>query len=575
VSVNDYWCFSVRPLTPNVVYPERLMTTPQPPDGPRQFLGPLAVLSRANEQWTRRDDCRLPFDDLVELTARKPGTSDGCCVSVKPAQAADLQSIIDGLAQSGVMGATIHLEPGIYELPTPLVFTSRHRGLVLASCSGVPVVLRAAKDALSRFGLGMIILEQAAGVTLRGLELQVPVAPLPPGMVDAMRKQPSLAKAEMAGVSIGIHVAGRPVGSTASPIALPRVTIEACLFAFDATQAIFGAGVFGRDNLPNLRVRDCRFAAALKDGARAPLIAGVMIVPVYVPELDLLVAPRLPESTLTENTFTGLSFGMLVAGQIGDVTACGNTVSGGFCGLGLITLPALLRNWDELNTIPPGENASDPGFATVQACHRAFLDNVQVVLGVGLGASVPRPVALAAATQSPAALTLRLTATANRLDVTGSQVAVPSDTSFKSGRSGLMGLSAGVGDITGPAFYLWSAPNPLPSFATITGNTCVNRSNRTPAMMVLMIEQLAITGNLLNNLAKDNTSNTGRYALIVVPGGRISSTDFEVQVNLFAVTGNSMLGRSNLHLWVRKEWEARLSAMKLPIAAWDFFNTEA
>src|SRR5204863_9362961 len=33
--MGDYWSMAARPLTPSTIYPERLLTTPQPPDGPR------------------------------------------------------------------------------------------------------------------------------------------------------------------------------------------------------------------------------------------------------------------------------------------------------------------------------------------------------------------------------------------------------------------------------------------------------------------------------------------------------------------------------------------------------------
>src|SRR5260370_13159648 len=38
---------AVRPGTPQAVYPERLLTGPQPPDGPRQWVCPLAVIDWA------------------------------------------------------------------------------------------------------------------------------------------------------------------------------------------------------------------------------------------------------------------------------------------------------------------------------------------------------------------------------------------------------------------------------------------------------------------------------------------------------------------------------------------------
>ena len=55
VSVGDYWSIAVRPQTPNAVYPERLLAAPQPPDGPREWLCPLAVVggpAAPGKAWT-------------------------------------------------------------------------------------------------------------------------------------------------------------------------------------------------------------------------------------------------------------------------------------------------------------------------------------------------------------------------------------------------------------------------------------------------------------------------------------------------------------------------------------------
>lgn len=69
-----FWLFAVRPTTPQDVYPHRYLDAPQPPEGPRLWGCPLAIL-----HWVREaaivTDCRQPFDNLVELTRHK----SGCC----------------------------------------------------------------------------------------------------------------------------------------------------------------------------------------------------------------------------------------------------------------------------------------------------------------------------------------------------------------------------------------------------------------------------------------------------------------------------------------------------------------
>jgi hypothetical protein len=76
-----FWMFAVRPSTPQQVYPERYLAGAQPPDGPREWACPLAVinwLGAAPAPVTSTsppvvqpiiDDCRQRFNNLVELTS--------------------------------------------------------------------------------------------------------------------------------------------------------------------------------------------------------------------------------------------------------------------------------------------------------------------------------------------------------------------------------------------------------------------------------------------------------------------------------------------------------------------------
>jgi hypothetical protein len=64
----DFWIFAVRPNTPTLVYPQRYIDSGQPPEGPRQWIAPLAVIN-----WGPPPnvvDCRKPYFvfNLVELT---------------------------------------------------------------------------------------------------------------------------------------------------------------------------------------------------------------------------------------------------------------------------------------------------------------------------------------------------------------------------------------------------------------------------------------------------------------------------------------------------------------------------
>ena len=104
----DFWHFALRPLQPTTVYPARYLHGPQPPDGPRTWACPLAVLTWDNGTPTALS-CVPSFTNLVSLTER-----GGCCtVDVGPADVdggAGLQMLIDSY-QGPV---TVCLEPGIY-----------------------------------------------------------------------------------------------------------------------------------------------------------------------------------------------------------------------------------------------------------------------------------------------------------------------------------------------------------------------------------------------------------------------------------------------------------------------------
>lgn len=589
LGIGDYWSFAVRPLTPELVYPARLLATPQPPDGPRLSFCDLAVVNRVARRFSVSDDCRLKFDSLVELTARR-STATGCCISLKPAQAKQLQIILDRLAATG-SDHTVHLEPGVYDLPAPLRLDARHRGLVLARCGGGRVVLRAPKVATAAFARGMILLDRAADITLQGLEFHIPVVieddtpppppPVPatsvPGGFNVFTDQSFVAAPRLIGgrridatgksiggpTAIGVHIAGNADGGDAVLPFAARIVIEDCSFLFPPTPGLFGAGIFGRDALPELRVRNCRFTPAARLPEALPLVAGILIVPANEPEAGALIPPLLTTGAFTGNEIAGLGFGLLLAGQLGDITISGNEVGGAFCGVAVLSLPPRLGAWSNLFEVPPGESEKDPGFQTVEAMNLAFIRGPQLTALLDQAFDVPdidrTP---RGAGRAPLGAT-RLEISANRL----------STTPRFGGSNGR--VAAYVSDSAAPALYLWNAAREPAMLATVSANTCTGASGRAAVAMLLMPDQMTVTGNLFSNGQLGSTDQQERLALVVVPGGRVNSRGQKAMVNLFAVTGNTMLGRSNLHLWPREEWRQELDPLKVPLLTWDFLNTEA
>jgi hypothetical protein len=233
-----FWLLAVRPSTPQAVYPERLLTAPQPPDGPRRWACPLAVIDWTNRQEPTVTDCRNSFDNLVELTRR----GQGCCtISVSPNGKLDLQQAADRAAQTGA--GTICVNAGSYTLSAPLRLGSQHAGLTLESCGG-GAVLAVAAGSEGAFSDGLIVLADTQHITLRGLTIAPATAPPPAGS--------KLANSPI-GVMIGLRVANSN-----------DVVLEDCSFDFaDTSDAkslfIFGAGLFLQGDCSGLTVTDSTF----------------------------------------------------------------------------------------------------------------------------------------------------------------------------------------------------------------------------------------------------------------------------------------------------------------------------
>jgi hypothetical protein len=218
-----FWRFAVRPNTPVLVYPRRYLEAPQPPDGPRQWLCDLAVVAGADGRFEVLDDCRHTFPI---------GDGGTCCAkTIAPQEAAGggLQAALDELAGSGP--ASLTLLPGVYELDTALTLTAEHAWLTLEGCSGGAVLKAAAGAALPR---GLMLMEGAPGVTLRGLVFELSTAP--PG--------------------------GPMLGVLAD--ACPQLTIEDCRFLFDPAEgaAVSGTGLLLTGDGSGLALRRNSFVYA-------------------------------------------------------------------------------------------------------------------------------------------------------------------------------------------------------------------------------------------------------------------------------------------------------------------------
>jgi Family of unknown function (DUF6519) len=375
--VGDYWQFAVRPATPtgvSPVYPERILDAPQPPDGPRLWACPLAVIAWSDGSGTVTD-CRNHFDNLVALTGR--GGGGCCCVDVTVDDVAGgekLQEVIDLYARQGP--ATICLAPGTYTLSRPLVITADHADLTIQGCSeGVRIQV---EDEHPIFVLGVILLEGVTNFTLRDLELHVPLIRL---RINATaiaglptdRRTLATSYGKLLDSSIGVYARGGT-----------GLRFENCTFTFgqSANRNIFGSAIFATRAVSGLEILGCSFTA--EESATSPfnaLAQGLEADPPYqvrfgyaqIPartapasftnvtgdesvvaesrrrskrltaDQEAAVAasqfgvPSLADAEIVGNTFDGLTVPVLVLGQAGTVRIDDNTVRGCYGGFWLVT----------------------------------------------------------------------------------------------------------------------------------------------------------------------------------------------------------------------------------------------
>jgi hypothetical protein len=247
------------------VYPERLLSTPQPPDGPRQWVCPLAVIDWSSSQIA---DCRQHFESLVALTQRRASC---CTMSVAPSDLngdRTLQSIIDDAVRLGP-NAKVCLSPGTYLVSQSLRLTGRHSGLVIEACAGGVSIEAAADPVPGSFVDGVMVLTGAQNVTLRGLTLLSYAEPAAPAIPTAGQQvlliewtqwmTAATAQGILGdiGAMIGVHLVNSP-----------GVSLDRCEFQFTQRASpsvfdLFGAGVLVHGDCAGLSISGCNFASQI------------------------------------------------------------------------------------------------------------------------------------------------------------------------------------------------------------------------------------------------------------------------------------------------------------------------
>jgi hypothetical protein len=263
--IGAYWMIAVRPKTPQAVYPERFLVSPQPPDGPRQWVCPLGTIDWTNQTSPPSSpvysnpvfyNCRNIFCNLIELCNRKLG---GCCnVAVRPedlvADPMALQNAADQF-RDAAQGMAICLTPGTYALSQPLHLNSRHTGLTIEACHGAVTIQAAATADFSPFLHGLVVLAATDSITLKGITFVPPPVDLTSAMPVPSGGVPNNLQAALVDLSdpqmrIGLRL-----------LDCTDLKVIGCGFQLGSAIGVanFGAGIYANGNCTGLSVRQSTF----------------------------------------------------------------------------------------------------------------------------------------------------------------------------------------------------------------------------------------------------------------------------------------------------------------------------
>jgi Family of unknown function (DUF6519) len=112
-----FWQFAVRPNTPQQVYPQRYQEAAQPPDGPRQWLCDLAVVTPGDGAPVPHD-CRKHFLPLTEV-----GSCVCCNLVLDPT--GDWQNTLNDALTSDATALSICFQPGQFTVASKITVSGK------------------------------------------------------------------------------------------------------------------------------------------------------------------------------------------------------------------------------------------------------------------------------------------------------------------------------------------------------------------------------------------------------------------------------------------------------------------
>ena len=305
IAARPFWRFAARPDTPTLIYPRRYLDAPQPPDGPRQWLCDLGVIGPVGDAFGLLADCRPTFTPLTDQI-------DCCCgLTLNPA-GVDARGGLQAVANS-LAGApnVLTLKPGVYVLRSPLVLTGHHRRLTLEGCD-FSATIRADPNHLANFVAGLIKVEKTDAVTLRRLDLDVPMVP----------------DGKEGGTVSGVMVADSGL-----------VVIEDCAFTIHPPKdgkipgQVFGGAITIAGRAAEMTVRRNRFVgkSLFENGLVCGFLAAVN---------DALVHTSLIGVDISDNYFERLTAAVCAFARLGEVRCAGNRIR--TCDTGLFFADAIV-----------------------------------------------------------------------------------------------------------------------------------------------------------------------------------------------------------------------------------------
>ena len=567
----DFWRFAVRSARPAIVYPDRYLAAPQPPEGPRTLACPIATLTW-NDGAVTATSCVPLFSGLT----RQAGGGDGCCTVTAGLADVDggatLQALLDRYATQGPV--TVCLRPGTYTLPAPLLLGAQSDGLTLQASQG-GVVLQAPSQPGAGFAAGLITLQDVTSVTIRGLEFSVPLAAL------------SVPTTGFTALPAGLHgvldaySAGLLAGIGISVDGSAGLTIEGCTFTLgDLGQGnVFAAGISATGTMRGTTITGCIFQCASAPASvpfnELSTVPGTVQQPAALPPYQLTFgylqasgaaaapgaaqppAQVLDGAVLERNQFLGVTVPALAMAQLGSLRVDRNTASGAYGGFWLVSLTGTTQQEGTFGQFPVADPQTYQQYAGAGI---AALADVVFPIASQVGWAWPAPAGGSPAGPPPGTGP----GTILQLDVSGNRV----DATLPGSYSGA-GLI--VADLTADA-----------GSALIHGNRLRTRFPMGAAALVTGVGEASVTGNLMMNEVPPQASFGGgtspvelsSCSLVLNPAGTPlgpaltppgSAFGDVAGVPAVAVTGNVFVDPTNL--------PARPGAASSPLSSWDVLNT--